>query len=72
MDGFFVELLNMLESSLIRILITILRFKVQSRLQGPRGDPQKCLKWYKFENQNDCISGFTSQKGAVDAPQYQI
>ena len=47
------ELLNILESSLIEILNLVLRFKVQSRVPGPPRDPKKCLKWYKFEKQND-------------------
>ena len=47
------ELLNILEGSLIRMVSPILRFKVQSRVLGPPRDHKKCLKWYKFENQND-------------------
>ena len=27
-------------------------------------------KWYKFENQNDCVLSFTSRKGADDATKY--
>ena len=34
-----VELLNILESSLIRIISPILRFKVQSSVPGPPGAP---------------------------------
>ena len=45
------ELLNILESSLIRMLNLVLRFKVKNRVRGPPRDPKKCLKWYKFENQ---------------------
>ena len=50
----------------------ILSFKVQSRVPSPPGDPQNGLKGYKFENQNDCILGFTSRKGENDAPKYQV
>ena len=66
------ESLNILESSLIRMLNLVLRFKVQSRVPGPPGDPKKCLKWYKFENQNDCLFSSTSRNGADDAPKYQV
>ena len=66
------ELLNILESSLIRMLILVWRFKVQSRVPGPPRDPKKCLKWYKFENQNGCFFNSTSWNGADDAPKYQI
>ena len=60
-ECFLVELLNILESSLIRMLNLVLRFKVQSRVTGPPRDPKKCLKWYKFENQNDCFFISTSR-----------
>ena len=66
------ELLNILESSLIRMLSLILRFKVQSRVPGPPRYHKKCLKWDKIENQNDCILSFTSRKGADDAPKCQV
>ena len=36
------DFLEILESSLIRV-------------PGTPGHPKKCLKWYKFENQNICI-----------------
>ena len=62
------ELLNILESSLTGMLSLILRFTVP----GPPRDPKKCYKWYKFENQNECILGFTGQKGTDDAPKYQV
>ena len=52
-ECFLVELLNILESSLIEILNLLLRFKVPFRVPGPPRDPKKCLRWYKFENQND-------------------
>ena len=48
-ECFLVELFNILESSLIRMLNLVLRFKVQSRVTGPPRDPKKFLKWYKFE-----------------------
>ena len=57
---------------MIRMLSLILRFEVQSRVPGPPRDPKKYLKWYKFENQNDCILSFTSWKGADDAQKYQV
>ena len=66
------ELLNILESSLIRMLNLVLRFKVQSRVTGPPRDHKKCLKWYKFENQNDCFFISTSRTEADDAPKYQV
>ena len=66
------ELFNILESSLVRMLNLILRFKVQSRVPGPPRDPKKCRKWLKIENQNACISSFTSRKRADDAPKYQV
>ena len=66
------ELLNNLESSLTKILSPILSFRVQSRVPSPPGDPKKCLNWYKFENRNDRILGFTSRKGANDTPKYQV
>ena len=47
------ELLNILKSSLIRLISSILRFKVQSRVPDPPGHPKMCIEWYKFENQND-------------------
>ena len=66
------ELLNILESSLIRMLNLGLRSKVQSRVIGPPRDPKKCLKWYKFENQNGCFFISTSQTEADDAPMYPV
>ena len=42
MKFILVEFLEILESSLIRV-------------PGTPGHPKKGLKWYKFENQNDCI-----------------
>ena len=66
------ELLNILESSLIRMLNLVLRFKVQSMVPGPLRDPKKCLKWHKFENQNDCFFISTNRTGADDAPKYQV
>ena len=66
------ELLNILESSLTGMLSLIWRFTEQGRVPGPPRDPKKCLEWYKFENQNECILGFTSQKGTDDAPKYQV
>ena len=39
------ELLNILESSLTRVLSPILSCKVQSRVLSPPGDPEKGLKW---------------------------
>ena len=66
------ELLNILESSLIRMLNLVLRFKVQSRVTGPPRDPKKFLKWYKFDNQNDCFFISTSRTEADDAPKYQV
>ena len=66
------ELLNILESSLINMLNLVLRFKVQSRVPGPHGDPKKCLKWHKFENQNDCFFSSTRRNGADEAPKYQV
>ena len=66
------ELLNILESSLTRVLSTILSCKVQSRVLSPPGDPKKCLKWQKCENQNDFILNFISRKGADDVPKHQI
>ena len=66
------ELLNILESSLIRMLNLVLRFKLQSRVPGTPRDLRKCLKWYKFENQNDCILSSTSRNGADDARKYQV
>ena len=66
------ELLNILESSLIRMLNLVLRFKVQSRVTGPPRDPKKCLIWYKFENQSDCFFISTSRTEADDAPKYQV
>ena len=66
------ELLNILESSLIRIISPILRFKVQSRIPGPPGAPENSLKWYKFENQNGSILSFNSRKGVDDASKYQV
>ena len=66
------ELLNILESSLIRMLNLVLRFKLHSRVPGPPRDLKKCLKWYKFVNQNDCFFSSTSQNGADDAPKYQF
>ena len=38
------ELLNILESSLIEILNLLLRFKVQFRVPGPPRDPKKVPK----------------------------
>ena len=66
------ELLNILESSMIRMLNLVLRFKVKNRARGPPRDPKKCLKWYKFENQNDCFFISTSRTEAYDAPTYQV
>ena len=66
------ELLNILESSLTRVLSPILSCKVQSRVLSPPGDPKKCLKWEKFENQNDFILNFISRKGADDVPKHQV
>ena len=71
-ECFLVELLNILESSLIRMLNLVLRLKVQSRVTGPPRDPKKCLKWYKFENQNDCFFISTSRTEADDAQKYQV
>ena len=71
-ECFLVELLNILESSLIEILNLLLRFKVQFRVPGPPRDPKKYLKWYKFENQNDLFFSSTSRNGADDAPTYQV
>ena len=62
------ELLIILEISLTRVLGPILSFEVQSSVPSPTGDLIKCLKWHKFEKQNDCILSFTSRKGADDAP----
>ena len=55
-----------------RVLRPILSFKVQSSVPSLPGDPKNGLKWYKFENQNDCILSFTSRKGENDAPKYQV
>ena len=66
------ELLNILESSLTRVLSPILSYKVQSMVLSPPGDPKKCLKWLKFENQNDFILNFISRKGADDVPKHQV
>ena len=66
------ELLNILDSSLIRMLNLVLRFRVQSRVPGPHGYPKKCLKWHKFGNQNDCFFTSTRRNGADDAPTYQV
>ena len=54
------------------MLNLVLRFKVQSRVPGPHGDSKKCLKWHKFENQNDCFLSSTRRNGADDAPKYQV
>ena len=44
------ELFNILESSLIRMLNPVLRFKVQSRVPGPPRDPKKGQKNFNFKS----------------------
>ena len=43
------ELFNILESSLIRMLSLILRFKAQSRVPGPSSDPQNAENGKKLK-----------------------
>ena len=66
------ELFNILESSLIRMLSLILRFNHKVGYQAHLVTPKNAKNGKKNENQNACILSFTSWKGADDAPNYQV
>ena len=55
-----------------RVVKSNFELKAQSRVASPPGDPKKCLKWYKFENHNECILSFTNRKGADGLLKYQF